>query len=175
MTAILNTISEAANATRDTWESARERAADFVERPSAAGAGRGFVAGAAGAGIAAGLMYALHAAGAAPRPAFVRASRRLLGRHGVLIDHAAGLAGYALAGGIWGSGFGAVVREPSVAKGMAYGLAPTAFNGAVIDPLIGNRPFAADRPKQAAINALLGVAVWGCFVGWFCGPPRRGR
>ena len=127
----------------------------------------GFVAGMIGAVILIVVMYLMRVAGLGGAPGFVGIYRAMFGPR-PLVEHILGAAGFALAGGIWGLVFAALMSSPSVLKGMAFGLAPSLFLWLVIAPAMGNPIFNGFTLQGILMPLIFNVLIWGSFVGWYC-------
>jgi hypothetical protein len=126
----------------------------------------GFFAGAIGAVILAAIMY-LMMTGTGQVPAFVGMFRAWFGANPPL-DHVLGALGFVLAGGIWGLLFTALVHQPTLSKGMLFGLLPTLFLWLVLAPATGKPLFNGFTPQGIILPLVFNVIVWGSFVGWYC-------
>jgi hypothetical protein len=141
---------------------------DYAPYPESRAATRmasGFVAGIVGAGAVVGLTYLLMLARVVEAPSFFYTSRSWLGDRGTSVTHALGVFGSLIAGGLWGLLFGLIVRKPTPAKGMIFGLLPAALTF-LLAPM-------GSRPLMAAL--VLSVFVYGFLLGrlasWWLRPP----
>ena len=128
----------------------------------------GFLAGVLGAIILMVLLYLMQATGLGGPPGFVSICRAIVGARPPL-DHILGAVGFVFAGGIWGLIFAALFRNPSVIKGMAYGLAPNLFLWLVISPAMGQGFFNGFTARGIVMPLIFNNLIWGGFVGWYCG------
>lgn len=124
----------------------------------------GALNGAAGAGLLAGIMYALWAANQGPKPLFLAAQQKDFGEHGA-VDHVAGLGRFVAAGAAWGALFGAVNRKPSVLKGAAFGFAPSLFLWTVLAKTQGEKLFFGGETAKLVMPVVFNSAIWGSFIG----------
>jgi hypothetical protein len=124
-----------------------------------------FVAGLAAAGIVVAITYLLMVARVLPAPSFYYTSQSWLGDRGTGMTHVLGAVGTVVAGGLWGVLFGLIVRRPTPAKGMIFGLLPAAVTF-LIAPM-------GSRPLMAAL--VLNVFAYGFALGrlasWWLRPP----
>ena len=125
------------------------------------------VAGVIGAAILAAIMYLLYWANPTLVPSFLEAERRLLGTHG-FGDHLAALAGFLVAGAVWGALFGLLVRRPTWFKGVAFGFVPTLFLWLVMAPLMGKGLFMGFGAPGLLVPIVFNVCIWGSIVGRYC-------
>ena len=127
--------------------------------------GTGFLAGIAAAGVVVAVTYLLMLARFIEGPSFFYTSRGWLGDRGTGVTHALGVFGSLIAGGLWGLLFGLIVRKPTPAKGMIFGLLPAALTF-LLAPM-------GSRPLIAAL--VLSVFVYGFLLGrlvsWWLRPP----
>ncbi len=131
----------------------------------------GFLAGVLGAIILMVLLYLMQATGLSGPPGFVSICRAIVGARPPF-DHILGAIGFALAGGMWGSIFAALFPNPTIVKGMAYGVVPTLFLWLVISPAMGQGFFNGFTAKGICMPLIFNVLIWGGFIGWYCGRSR---
>lgn len=125
----------------------------------------GFIGGAIGAIILVVVMYIMQAAGMA-EPGFVGMYRAVFEANPP-IDHVIAAILFIISGGIWGLVFTLLVREPTVLKGMLFGLLPSLWLWVVVNPVIG-KPLFNDFTVQGLLMPLIfNVVIWGTFVGWY--------
>lgn len=128
---------------------------------------KGFIAGFLGALILIAIMYAMKLAQMGD-PGFVGIGKTVLGDNlSPVILNVLSALGFAVAGGIWGAIFSALVKNPTVLKGMLFGFAPTLFLWLVIAPLTGKPIFNGFAVQGILLPILFNVVVWGSFTGWF--------
>jgi hypothetical protein len=125
----------------------------------------GFVAGVVAAAAVVAVTYLLMLTRVLPAPSFFYTSQGWLGDRGAGMTHALGVFGSLLAGGLWGALFGLIVRKPTPAKGILFGLLPAAVTF-LLAPM-------GSRPLIAAL--VLNVFVYGFLLGrlasWWLRPP----
>ena len=79
-----------------------------------------------------------------------------------------GSATFALGGGAWGALFAALVDDPTPAKGALFGVLPLLYEGAVVAPLMGKRPFFGGQPLPNVLGVVGNCLVWGTLTGRHC-------
>ena len=99
----------------------------------------GFTGGALGALLLIVVMYIMMLMGMGD-PAFLKMYRAMFGSNPP-IDHIISGLLFLLAGGLWGLLFAAMVKHPTIIKGMLFGILPTLFLWVVINPIIGQPLF----------------------------------
>ena len=75
---------------------------------------------------------------------------------------------FALGGGAWGALFARVVKDPTPAKGMLFGVLPLLYEGAVVAPLMGKKPFFGGQVLPNVLGVVGNCVVWGGIVGAYC-------
>ena len=128
---------------------------------------RGFIAGFLGAVVLIVIMYVMQIVQIG-EPGFVGIGKAMLGdglSHVIL--HIISAIGFAVAGGIWGLIFAAVVPNPNIIKGMLFGFAPTFFLWLVIAPLTGKPLFNGFALPGIVLPIIFNVVIWGSFTGWY--------
>ena len=127
----------------------------------------GFIAGFLGAVVLIAIMYVMQIAQIG-EPGFVGIGRAVLGDGlSPVILNILSAVGFAVAGGIWGLIFAAVVPNPSIIKGMLFGFAPTFFLWLVIAPLTGKPIFNGFALPGIVLPIIFNVVIWGSFTGWY--------
>ena len=126
----------------------------------------GFVGGVLGALLLVVVMYIMQLAGMGAPP-FVNMYRAVLDSNPP-VDHILAGIGFLLAGGIWGLIFAAMVKHPTILKGIAFGILPSLFLWVVINPIIGKPLFNDFTVKGLLMPLLFNVVIWGSFIGWYC-------
>jgi hypothetical protein len=127
----------------------------------------GFTGGVLGALLLILIMYILMLLGMGT-PAFLKMYRAVFSENPPIDHFIAGLL-FLLAGGLWGLLFAAVVKHPTILKGMLFGLLPTFFLWVVINPIIGQPLFNDFTVKGLLMPLFFNVVVWGTFIGWYLG------
>lgn len=75
---------------------------------------------------------------------------------------------FAVAGGIWGCLYTALVNDPNIGNGMLFGILPTLWQWLVVAPLMGDSLFFGFAAQSLIIPIIANVIIWGSFVGWYC-------
>ena len=130
----------------------------------------GFTGGALGAFVLIVIMYVMLLIGMGD-PAFVKMYRAMFGENPP-VDHIIAGILFLIAGGLWGLLFAAVVKHPTILKGMLFGLLPTLFLWVVINPIIGQPLFNDFTVKGLLMPLFFNVVVWGTFIGWYMSDAR---
>ena len=140
----------------------------YPETGPAARAATGAVAGLIGGAVAAGVWYALFWSGVAATPPSLAAVQRLFGASGAS-GSILGMITSLAAAAAWGALFGLLVKQPTVLKGMAFGLLPALFQWLVLAPLSGQPMFFGGTPAAIGLPVLFCVLIWGGATGYFSG------
>ena len=133
------------------------------------GTAQGFAAGFWGACILIVIMLMIQA-GIGAMPLFVTSYTAVFGTTiGPVVTWIIAAALFAISGGVWGAIFGFFVRDPSVLKGMAFGILPALWLWLFVAPVILGQPFFFGfQGQHIVLPILFNVFVWGGFVGWYC-------
>jgi hypothetical protein len=126
----------------------------------------GFVGGLLGALLLVVIMYLMQLMGMGD-PAFVEMYRGMFGGENPPTDHIIAGILFLLAGGLWGLLFAAMVKHPTILKGMLFGLLPSLFLWVVINPMIGKPLFNDFTLKGLLMPLFFNVVIWGAFIGWY--------
>jgi hypothetical protein len=125
----------------------------------------GFVAGLAAAAVVVAVTYLLMVTRVLTAPSFYYTSQAWFGDRGAGMTHVLGAVTTVVGGALWGLLFGLIVRRPTPAKGILFGLLP-ALVTFLIAPM-------GSRPLIAAL--VLNVFVYGFTLGrlssWWLRPP----
>lgn len=110
------------------------------------------------------VMYAMQGV----TPMFMATYQSAIGAGGPL---AAGLVGgvlFVLSGAVWGALYAAVVPDPSITKGIAFGFVPALWLWVVVAPLMLGQPvfFGFAAPK-IIMPFIFNCLVWGTATGWY--------
>lgn len=127
----------------------------------------GYVAGTLGAVILIVIMYLMELTGLGGPPAFVDMYESVFGGTGPGAEFIAAVL-FALSGGVWGAIFGAIVSDPTILKGMLFGILPTLWLWIVVVPVTGSPLFNGFTTMGLVMPLLFNVVIWGSFVGWYC-------
>lgn len=126
---------------------------------------QGFIAGLLGAVILTVIMFIMQAAGMSD-PGFVSMYRSTFGTNPPTDQIIAALL-FIISGGIWGLLFGLITKEPSVLKGMLFGILPTLWLWIVVNAFLGKPLFNGFTAKGLIMPFIFNVIIWGSFVGWY--------
>ncbi len=125
----------------------------------------GCTAGVLGAIILVTVMYIMKILGLGD-PGFVGIYRSTFGANAPQ-DHFLAAILFMISGGIWGLLFTLLVKDPTVVKGMFFGILPTLWLWIVVNAFIGKPLFNNFTPKGLLLPILFNVIIWGSFIGWF--------
>lgn len=128
---------------------------------------QGFTAGLLGSLAVAGALGLLVLAGTIPKAPFVAAYQSTFGGGWILATIAGGLL-FVLFGALWAVPFALLVPNPTVLKGMAYGLLPTLWAWTFVPAVLtGGALFGGLTAKGLLIPVVMNVLIWGSIVGWY--------
>lgn len=129
----------------------------------------GFVGGALGSVFIAAIMLAMFVVAGTP-PMFMATFNATLGPASPIVAGLAGGALFVLSGALWGVPFAALVRTPTIGKGIAFGLVPALWLWVVVAPVMLGKPvfFGFALPKLI-LPFVFNCLVWGTTVGWYAG------
>lgn len=105
--------------------------------------------------------------GQVSEPLFV-AQWQLLFGGGWLKAAVFGGAAFVLIGKLWSFPF-AAIPDPTVLKGMAYGVLPAFWELVPWPFLLGEPMMAGGSPKGIVIAVVMSVVIWGGLLGWYAG------
>lgn len=125
----------------------------------------GFLGGALGAVLLLVIMYLLQAAGMGA-PGFVQMYQAMFGANPPM-DHILGAIIFILSGGLWGLIFAMLVKQPTIVKGMLFGILPTLWLWLAVNAAIGKPLFNGFTAKGILMPLLFNVVIWGAFIGWY--------
>lgn len=131
----------------------------------------GFVGGCLGAIILVIVMYILQAAGMG-EPAFVGMYKGMFGENPPGGQFVAAIL-FILSGGIWGLFFGLLVKNPSVVKGIIFGILPTLWLWLVVNSVLGKPLFNDFTTKGLLMPIIFNMVIWGSFIGWYMAGKRH--
>lgn len=127
----------------------------------------GFIAGCLGAIILVIAMYILKVAGLG-EPGFIGMYRGMTNGNSPSDPIIAGLIFVLAGGGIWGIIFALLVKNPTLFKGLLFGLLPTLWLWVVVNLMLGKPLFNGFSPMGLVMPLIFNMVIWGSFVGWFC-------
>lgn len=125
----------------------------------------GFVAGFLGALILVIVMYIMDLAGMG-EPGFVAMHRAAFGINPPM-DHVVAAIIFVTSGGVWGSIFAWMVKQPTVFKGFLFGFLPTLWLWTVVNYTIGKPLFNGFEAKGLLLPIIFNMVIWGSFAGWY--------
>lgn len=133
----------------------------------------GFVGGLIGSLAVAGALAALVIAGVIPKAPFVGAYQAVMG--GEWVGAAViGTALFVLFGALWALPFAAFVPNPTIGKGIAFGLLPTLWNWTFVPAVLTDGPlFGGFSAMGLIIPLVMNCLIWGSIVGWYCARHAR--
>lgn len=137
----------------------------------------GFIGGVFGAVVLTALLFGLQAAGVIPSAPFLATFQNVVGPVEPRLDMMIPTILFVFAGGLWGALFSVAFANPTILKGMLFGIAPSLFAGLVLDPINGNTPFKGFTPIGIFMPLLFNCLIWGSILGWYCQhhlEPQRG-
>lgn len=73
---------------------------------------------------------------------------------------------FILIGALWGLPF-SLVSNPTIGKGMLYGLVPALFGWVVLPLAMGGEAFGGFALKALLIPFVMNVLIWGSILGWY--------
>lgn len=126
----------------------------------------GFIGGCLGAIILAGIMYIGKATDLAGDPGFVTMYRSTIGTHSSADEFLAALL-FIISGGIWGAVFSALVKNPTVLKGILFGFLPTLWLWVAVNAVMGAPLFNGFGLKGIILPLIFNMLVWGSILGWY--------
>jgi len=134
----------------------------------------GFVGGALGFVFITAIMLVMLAIGGAT-PMFITTFNATFGPSSPAIAGLVGGVLFVLSGALWGVPFAALVRRPTIWKGIAFGLVPALWLWLVVAPaMLGKQVFFGFAPPKLIMPFVFNCLVWGTTVGWYT-PGQRSR
>ena len=125
----------------------------------------GFIGGCIGAIILVVIMYILQALGMG-EPGFIGMYRGMFGENPPADQFIAAIL-FIISGGIWGLLFGLLVKDPTVLKGMLFGILPSLWLWIVVNAVLGKPMFNGFTTKGLLMPFIFNVVIWGTFIGWY--------
>ena len=104
--------------------------------------------------------------GIVPVAPWVAMWQTFIGGEDWVVPAVAGGALFVLAGVLWGLPFG-LVREPSVFKGVVYGVLPTLWAWTGMPLLMGQAPLGGLEPIPLVLPVVMNCFIWGSILGWY--------
>ncbi len=127
----------------------------------------GFIAGCIGAIILVIVMYIMKAAGLG-EPGFIGIYRGMTHSNSASDPLIAGLLFIIAGGGIWGILFALLVKNPTLVKGLLFGILPTLWLWVGVNAMVGKPLFNGFEMMGIVMPLVFNMVIWGSFVGWYC-------
>lgn len=131
----------------------------------------GFIGGCLGAIILVAIMYIMKAAGSGD-PGFVAIYRSTIGSNPPADEIIAAIL-FIICGGIWGLIFSLLVKQPTILKGILFGLLPTLWLWIVVNAFLGKPLFNGFNLKGIIFPLIFNMLIWGSFLGWYTSRKMR--
>jgi len=127
----------------------------------------GFVAGALGSLAITVVMLIMQLAMGAT-PMFVGTYQSVFGPSSLVVAELVGGVLFVLSGAAWGTLFTALIKQPTLVKGMVFGLVPALWLWLVVAPvMLGQPAFFGFQVPKLVLPFLFNVIVWGSVTGWY--------
>lgn len=127
----------------------------------------GFVAGALGSLAITVIMLIMQLAMGAT-PMFVGTYQSVFGPSSLVVAELVGGVLFVLSGAAWGALFTALIKQPTLVKGMVFGLVPALWLWLVVAPvMLGQPAFFGFQVPKLVLPFLFNVIVWGSVTGWY--------
>lgn len=128
----------------------------------------GFIGGLWGSLAVAGALGLLVLVGMAPKAPFVASYQNVLGGGWITAAIIGGLL-FILFGALWAVLFAVLVPNPTVLKGILFGLVPTLWAWTFVPAVLTGGPLFGDfTAKGLLIPIVMNCLIWGSIVGWYC-------
>ncbi|MCY7423046.1 MAG: hypothetical protein LH478_15045 [Chitinophagaceae bacterium] len=127
----------------------------------------GFIGGCIGAIVLLTIMYIMKAAGMG-EPGFIGMYRGMTHSNGASDPLIAGLLFVILGGGIWGIIFALLVKNPTLLKGLLFGILPTLWLWVVVNAMVGKPLFNGFDIMGLVMPLIFNMVIWGSILGWYC-------
>ena len=116
----------------------------------------------------AGAIALLVLAGVAPKAMYTAAYQSVLGGGWVAATLIGGVL-FLLFGALWGVPFALLVPNPTVLKGILFGLLPTLWAWTFVPAVLTGGPLFGDfTPLGLLLPIIMNCLIWGSIVGWYC-------
>lgn len=127
----------------------------------------GFVAGALGSLAITVIMLIMQVAMAAT-PMFVGTYQSVFGPSSLAVAELVGGVLFVLSGAAWGALFTALIKQPTLVKGMLFGLVPALWLWIIVAPvMLGQPAFFGFQIPKLVMPFIFNVIVWGSVTGWY--------
>lgn len=128
-----------------------------------------FVGGLIGAVAVFAALALLVLIGLIPKAPFVGAYNSTFGASGWIAGTVIGGALFILIGALWAVPFPALFSDPTVGKGILWGIVPTLWNWTFVPAVLtGGALFGGGTAPGLIIPIILNCLIWGSIVGWYC-------
>ena len=128
----------------------------------------GFVGGVIGSVAVTGALALLVVIGQIPKAPFVAAYQNTFGGDWVTASIVGGLL-FIFFGALWALPFALFVPNPTVIKGVVFGLIPTLWAWTFVPAVLtGGALFGGFTLKGLLIPIVMNCLIWGSIVGWYC-------
>ena len=124
----------------------------------------GFIGGSIGAVVLAAVTYIMQAAGKG-EPPFVSTYRATIGTHPA--DQLIALILFIISGGIWGLIFTWMVKQPTILKGILFGILPNLWLWTVVNAAVGKPMFNGFSLMGILGPIIFNMLIWGSILGWY--------
>lgn len=101
-------------------------------------------------------------------PMFVGPYQSVFGPSSLVVAEFVGGVLFVLSGVVWGALFTALVKQPTLAKGMLFGFIPALWLWLVVAPfMLGQPAFFGFQGPKLVMPFIFNVIVWGSVTGWY--------
>ena len=133
----------------------------------------GFIGGVIGSVAVVGALALLVLFGFIPTAPFVGAYQNVVGGDWVVAAIIGGLL-FIFFGALWALPFALLVPNPTILKGIIYGLLPTLWAWTFVPAVLtGGALFGGGTAKGLLIPIVMNCLIWGSTVGWYCARHAR--
>ena len=124
----------------------------------------GFIGGCIGAIVLAIITYVMQAINQSVPP-FVSTYRATIGIHPA--DQVVALILFIISGGIWGLLFTWMVKNPTIIKGILFGLLPNLWLWIAVNGVVGKPMFNGFSLMGILGPVIFNMLIWGSILGWY--------
>ncbi len=141
---------------------------NLTDPPMKASPATGFTAGLIGGLAVVAAIALIVFLGVIPKAPYAAAWQAMFGGGWLGASILGGLL-FVVGGGIWGALFALLLPDPTVLKGILFGLLPTLWQGAFVVPVIMGEPaFHGFALLPNALGIVANCLIWGSIAGWYC-------
>lgn len=130
----------------------------------------GFIGGCIGAVALAIITYLMQVAGKG-QPPFVSLYHATIGTHPG--DQIVAAILFIISGGIWGLIFGWMVKQPTILKGILFGIFPNLWLWIVINGVLGKPLFNGFTLMGIVGPIIFNMLIWGSILGWYATKKKK--